>query len=49
MSWIGQKDADALDDNGPTWHAFVMAAVQECGGEQEGFERIGDAGVVAEV
>jgi len=38
MRWIGQEDADALDDNGPPWHAFVMAAVQEGGGDQEGFE-----------
>jgi hypothetical protein len=49
MRWIGQEDADAFDDNGPPWHAFVMAAVQERGGEQEGFERIADAGVMAEV
>ena len=31
MRWIGQEDADAFDDNGPPWHAFVMAAVQEGG------------------
>ena len=49
MLGIGQEDADALDDDGPPWHAFVMAAVQEGGGDQEGFERIGDAGVMAEV
>ena len=40
MRWIGQEDADALDDDGPPWHAFVIAAVQERGGDQEGFERI---------
>ena len=49
VRWIGQEDADAFDDDGPPWHAFVMAAVQQGGGGQEGFERIGDAGVVAEV
>ena len=49
VRWIGQEDADALDDDGPPWHAFVMAAVQEGGGDQEGFERIADAGVMAEV
>jgi hypothetical protein len=49
MRWIGQEDADALDDDGPPWHALVIAAVQEGGGDQEGFERIGDAGVMAEV
>lgn len=49
MRRIGQEDADALDDNGPPWRAFVMAAVREGGGDQEGFERIGDAGVMAEV
>jgi len=49
MRWIGQEDADAFDDDGPPWHAFVMAAVQEGGGEQEWFERIVDAGVMAEV
>jgi hypothetical protein len=49
MRWTGQEDADAFDDDGPPWHAFVMAAVQEGGGDQEGFERVGDAGVMAEV
>ena len=49
MCWIGQEDADAVDDDGPPWHALVMAAVQEGGGDQEGFERIADAGVMAEV
>jgi hypothetical protein len=49
MRWIGQEDADAFDDNGPPWHAFVIAAVRERGGDQEGFERIADAGVMAKV
>jgi len=49
MRWIGQEDADAFDDDGPPRHALVMAAVQEGGRSQEGFERIGDAGVMAEV
>ena len=49
MRWTGQEDADAFDDDGPPWHAFVMAAVQEGGGDQEGFERVVDAGVMAEV
>ena len=49
MRWIGQEDADAFDDDRPPWHALVMAAVQERGRDQEGFERIGDAGVMAEV
>jgi hypothetical protein len=48
MRWIGQEGADAIDDDGPPWHAFVIAAVQEGGGDQEGFERVGDAGVMAE-
>jgi hypothetical protein len=28
---------------------FMMSAVQEGGGDQKGFERVGDAGVMAEV
>jgi hypothetical protein len=49
MRGIGQEDADAFDDDRSPWHAFMMAAVQEGGGEQEWFERIGDAGVMAEI
>jgi hypothetical protein len=49
MRWIGQEDTDALDDDGPFRHALVMAAVPEGCGDQEGFERVVNKGVVAEV
>jgi hypothetical protein len=49
MRWIGQEDADALDDDGPLRHPFVMAAVHEGGGDQERFVRVGNTGMAAEV
>ena len=49
MGWIDKEDADALDDDGPVWHAFVIAAVPEGGSDQEWFDRVSNTGVVAEV
>jgi hypothetical protein len=49
MRGIGQEDADTFDDNVPPWHAFVMAAVQEGGGNQARFERVVDTCVMAQV
>jgi hypothetical protein len=49
MRWIGQEDADAFHDDRPPRHTLVMATVLRGGGNREGFERIVDAGVMAEV